>query len=294
MRILITGAAGFIGSHLGNKLVKLGHEVDGIDDFSHPSKNRITFRMIEQDFSMFSGAIVNLFDVIFHLAAHINVDESIKDPIKYLDNNSLKTTVFLEMLRKNKYKGKFIFASSAEVYGTARTPTMSEDHPLDPLSPYAVAKLAAERMCSNYADLYGLDVTIVRNFNTFGDFQGDGMYGGVIAKFKEQAKRGGPLTVYGSGEQMRDYMHISQAVDGYVLATEARMPRVVNFGSGKPIRIIDIANYIGKKFGVDVIHTKPRPNEVMRLEADITRANMYGYKMSTDFWSHLNEFLENE
>lgn len=293
MKILITGAAGFIGSHLGNRLVELGHQVLGVDDYSNPSQNKLEFQCESLHYLQYAKENdLTVFDVIFHLAASINVDESIDFPEKYFNNNTQGTFLFLEQLRKFKFKGKFIYASSAEVYGTAQTQRMSEDHPLVPLSPYACSKLAAEQFARNYSELYGLNITVIRNFNTFGPYQGGGMYGGVIAKFKKQAEEDEPITVYGSGEQMRDYMHISQAISGYVLAMEQKMPTVVNFGAGVPIKIIDIANFIAKRKGARVIHTTPRPNEILRLEADISRAVAHGYKVETDFWKHLEDFID--
>jgi len=291
-KILITGAKGFIGAHLGNRLSQLGYEVVGIDNLSHYSECPITFKYEVVPFQQFIAEHdLHEYHAIFHLAAHINVDESILAPDEYFRNNAMGTLDFLKRLHSCGYKGKFIFASSAEVYGSAQKPLMDEDHPLDPLSPYAVAKLAAEQMCKLYAQLFGLNITVIRNFNTFGEYQNGGVYGGVIAKFKNQALAKKPITVYGSGEQMRDYMHISQAVAGYVLALQQNLPTIVNFGSGTPIKIIDIANYIAKKFDGEVVHTTPRPGEVMRLEADITRAKHYGYKVETDFWKHLEGYL---
>jgi nucleoside-diphosphate-sugar epimerase len=288
MRILVTGAKGFIGSHLGNRFVDLGHTVLGVDNLSNPSDNATKFPVVVSDYQDYNGLNV---DAIFHLAASINVDESIKNPSLYMQNNAVGTQELLEKLRQREYKGKFVYASSAEVYGSAQASKMSEDHLTDPLSPYAVSKLSAEQMCKNYAQLYGMDITVIRNFNTFGEYQRDGLYGGVIAKFTGLAKQGKDLPVYGSGEQMRDYMHISQAVNGYVLALEKDLPTIVNFGSGVPIKIIDIANFIAEKFGVKVIHEKSRPNEIMRLEADVSRAVKYGYKVETDFWTNLENYL---
>jgi dTDP-glucose 4,6-dehydratase len=293
MRVLITGAAGFIGSHLGNRLKDLGHEVIGVDNMGNYSSNEkrfhyepISFQQYVQDYPLHD------FDAIVHLAAYINVDDSIENPMIYFENNARGTMMLLESVRKQDFKGKLVFASSAEVYGSARAELMDENHPLDPISPYAVSKLAAEQMCKNYAQLYGLDITVIRNFNTFGEGQRGGIYGGVIAKFKEQAQGGGPITVYGSGEQTRDYMHISQAVDGYVLALETKLPTIVNFGGGVDYRIIEIANRIAEHFKVQVVHQRPRPNEVMRLRADISLAKRYGYKMSTAFWTQLDAYLE--
>lgn len=294
MRILITGIAGFIGSHLAKRLIDLGHDVIGVDNLSHPSDAVRSFVFSNMSFVQFAQADDLKFDVIFHLAAHINVDESIQKPKDYFDNNTVDTFLFLEECRKKDFKGKIIYASSGEVYGTAQYQTIDENHPLCPSSPYAVSKLLADQLCQNYARLYGLDITIIRNFNTFGEYQRSGMYGGVIAKFKHQAKNGEAITVYGSGEQMRDYMYISQAVNGYILSMENKLPIIINLGTGKPIKIIDIANFIAKKFNTKIIHTEPRINEIMRLEADVSLALRHGYKIETDFWYHLDKYLDFE
>jgi len=292
MNILITGSRGFIGSHLGNRLVELGHNVTGVDSGLNLSDNKTNFFSGELNFQDIDPEDLKKTDVVVHLAASINVDESIKEPRQYFENNARGTFLLLEKIRLFNPGLKFIYASSAEVYGSARYPKMTEDHPLDPLSPYAVSKLSAEQFCKTYGQLYGIDVTVVRNFNTFGEYQRGGVYGGVIAKFASLAKKGESPIVYGSGEQMRDYMYIKQAVDGYVLAIERKLPSIINFGSGVPIRIVDIANFIGTYFGVSVEHSAARPNEIMRLEADVTRATLYGYRIQTDFWKDLEKYLE--
>lgn len=290
MKILITGAAGFIGSHLGNELTALGHDVIGIDDFSHPSDRP---RVFDCEYGeIWNGTVLSAFDVIFHLAAHINVDESINKPSEYLRNNSLNTVRLLKGCQERGFKGKFIYASSAEVYGPAQTEAISEQHVLNPMSPYAVSKLAAEQMCKLYREIHGMDVTIIRNFNTFGEYQRNGVYGGVIAKFARMGKEGQNLTVYGSGEQTRDYMHVSQAVNGYILAMEKELPMIVNFGSGTEVKIIDIARVIADKFNVGIEHKESRPGDLMRLRADVSKAKEFGYKVTTTFWEDLDKYLE--
>lgn len=290
MKILITGASGFIGSHLGNRLKDLGHDVRGYDTLENRCEQPLKFALETRPFQSLED--LSWFDVVIHLAAYINVDESIASPMRYFLNNAEGTAGLLELARNTHPHIKFIYASSAEVYGSARHMTIDEGHPLDPLSPYAVSKLAGEQWCKVYAQLYGMDITVIRNFNTFGEWQRGGMYGGVIAKFAQLAKRGQALPVYGSGEQTRDYMHVSQAVDGYVLAMNSSLPLIVNFGSGQEVKIIDIARHIGKRFQVGVKHEKSRPGELMRLQANVYRAKQYGYNVTTDFWGHLDKYLD--
>lgn len=291
MKVLVTGAKGFIGSHLGNRLKDIGYQVIGIDNECHKSDNETRFEVINEDYRSARRLFVDV-DVVFHLAAYINVDESIEKPQEYFDNNALGTLSILNFLNKQNHEVKFIFASSAEVYGSAQWPVIDEDHQLDPLSPYAVSKLAAEQTVKLYGQIYGMNTTVIRNFNTFGEYQRGGLYGGVIAKFAHLGKQGKNLPVYGSGEQSRDYMHISQAIDGYVLALEKDLPGIINFGSGSEVKIIDIANKIAERFNVEVMHEKTRPGELMRLKADVSRAKSYGYNVTTDFWSHLDKYLD--
>jgi nucleoside-diphosphate-sugar epimerase len=287
---MLTGAQGFIGAHLGNYLIDRGHEVVGIDDLSNPSQQAVRFPLEKKGYA--DATSLAGYDVTIHLAASINVDESILKPERYFENNVLGTLRFLETLRRTNPSCKFIYASSSEVYGSAKTPLMSEEHPLDPLSPYAVSKLAAEQLCKNYQQIHNLNITIIRHFNGFGQYQNNGIYGGAIAKFKEQGKAGRDITVFGSGEQSRDYTYIAQILSGYMLAIEKKLPLIVNFGSGSSVKIIDIANYIARKYSANVVHLPPRANEVMRLEADISKALSYGYNVQTDFWRNLDEYLD--
>src|SRR3990167_10429668 len=149
-------------------------------------------------------------DIVFLLAAQIHVDKSIENPQETIDINVNGTLNILEACRK--YGKKLVFASSSEVYGTSQSEFMSETHPLDAQSPYAASKVAGDRLCKSYIDTYGMDISILRNFNTFGEYQNDGSYGGVIAIFTRQALAGEPITIYGTGEQERDYMYIEDAL----------------------------------------------------------------------------------
>jgi nucleoside-diphosphate-sugar epimerase len=292
MRIIVTGARGFAGSHLGNTLIERDHEVVGVDDLSSPSKNPIQFPLNVHKVSAITPELLKEADVLIDLAARINVDESILEPMLYFKENVDETIVLLEMVRKHAPHIKFIFASTSEVYGSSEEETMSELHPLKPASPYAVSKLAAEQLCANYRDIHGLDITIVRNFNTFGEHQRDGMYGGVIPKFVSQGLEGKPITVFGDGSQSRDYMHISQAINGYIMAAENTMPHLYNCGSGKTHRIIDIADAISKKFNIPIVNLDPRPNEVRLLRADCSLAQNHGYSITTDFWAMLDQYCD--
>ncbi len=290
MQILITGAHGFVGSHLGNMLTEKGHSVVGVDDMSNPSTNTLLFPFHQHKTSEITKEMLKDFDAVFHLASRVNVDESILKPQEYFRENVDETIHLLELVRHHKPDMKFIYASTSEVYGSGITDKMKEDHPLEAASPYAVSKMAADRLVAIYGAMHGMNVTVVRNFNTFGEHQRDGLYGGVIPKFVSQGLKKEPITIFGDGMQSRDYMHVSQAVTGYAMAIERNMPKLYNCGLGETFPIIDIANYIAKKFDVSVVHLPARPNEVQFLCADVSLANSHGYEITTDFWKMLDNY----
>ena len=293
MRYLILGAAGFIGGHLMEKLLKEGNEVKGIDNFWHASRNPIRKKVDNKDIRYYKmiEPYVEWADVVCHGAAQIHVDRSNEDPHETIDINVGGTTNILEACRK--YKKKIVFASTSEVYGSGKSEKMNEDHPLDAQSVYGASKVAGDRLCKAYRDTYGLDVTILRNFNTFGPYQNMESYGGVIAKFTYAALQNKNLTIYGTGEQKRDYMWISDALEGYQMCFENDID-VINVGSGKTISINEIAEMIIKitESKGKIIHGPARPGEVQMLCADITKAKKYGFNPSTNFEKHLASYIQ--
>jgi dTDP-glucose 4,6-dehydratase len=193
------------------------------------------------------------------------------------------------------FKTRLIYASSCEVYGAPlNNKPIKEDAELRPHSPYAVSKAAADRLCFSYFITYGIDVVIVRPFNVFGPFQKKGSGGAVIPIFVDLAIKGKPLTIYGQGNQKRDYMYIDDLVKAYDLVYNHKelTGQVINFGTGKETKIIDIAKYIAKKFHVEIIHKEARPGEVSHFRADITKAKRLGFKPSVDIWSGINKYIE--
>lgn len=290
MKVLITGARGFIGSHLGNYLVDKGMDVFGVDNNSHPSKNLTNFSIESGDAK---DADVKGFDVIVHLAAHINVDESILKPFEYFENNVHQTVQLLDRIRMYNPNCLFVFASSAEVYGTAQFVPMTESHPISSQSPYAETKKTCEEYCKMYKEVFGLNIKVIRNFNTFGEFQSDGHYGGVISKFKKLAKDGHELPLYGTGEQSRDYVHITYLIHIYYKAlTQTDFPNLIHIGSGKSIKIIDIANIVCKKFNVCIKKEPARFGEIMILQADTSLLTSFGIPIYDSFENDFEDFLK--
>ena len=287
MKLLITGGAGFIGSSLCEKYVKEGHTVICLDNFLSGSLTNIKHLLDFQNFKLVKGDIRNSdlldrmvkdVDFIFNLAAQIHVDRSYVEPKLTFDINIMGTQNVLEMARLYDVK-KIIHASSSEVYGSAMNVPIDENHPLNAPHPYGASKIAADRLCYAYAKTYGLNVVIPRMFNVYGPRQKSVGYGGVISIFTRRILSNFPPIVYGDGLQTRDYTHIDDVVRAYDLLFKynKKLPEPINFGSGKEISILDLANLIielsGKKGSLKPVNVSPRIGEVDRLIANAGKAN---------------------
>lgn len=299
MKILITGGAGFLGSHLSEKYVNEGHVVYALDNLMNGNLNNIRTLLHKKNFKFIHDDIrrdevynilPNDLDGIIHLAAQIHVDRSIVNPAETFKINVDGTLKILEFSRINDIN-KILYASTSEVYGSAEYAPMDERHPLSAKHPYGVSKVAADRLCYSYNETYDLGVDIVRCFNLFGPKQKDNGYGGVIGIFLNRVLQGKPPIIYGDGEQTRDYMFVSDAVNAYdsVLKSEINPGRNgINFGSGTEISINKIAEIIidkaSKNGMIHPVHVDARPVEVHRLYANITKAkDLLGFKSNTSF-----------
>lgn len=244
-RILVTGGAGFIGSHLTDKLIELGHEVIVIDDLS---RGRIENVNPNADFHQVSITefkdIAPLFagiHFVYHLAALARVRPSVKAPLPYNEVNVTGTLNVLEACRLASVT-QVIFSSSSSVFGDYPIPH-KEDAPYDPLNPYAMQKAIAEQYITLYTKLYGLPHAILRFFNVYGTRQiVGGAYSTVIGVFIDQKRRGLPLTIFGDGEQRRDFTHVRDTVDACIKAMES--PGTYNVGRGNNKSVNEIANMI--------------------------------------------------
>jgi UDP-glucose 4-epimerase len=307
MRILITGAAGFLGSHLSEKYIHDGHIVYALDNLMNGNLNNIrtllhkkNFKFIHDDITrneVYSNLPTDL-DAIIHLAAQIHVDRSIVNPEETFKINVNGTLKILEFARMNDIK-KILHASTSEVYGSAEYVPMDEKHPLSAKHPYGVSKIAADRLCYTYNETYDLGVDIIRCFNFFGPRQKDTGYGGVIAIFINRALQNKPPIIYGDGEQTRDYMFVEDAVNAYdkVLMAKGNPGRNgINFGSGTEISVNKIADLVIKHAlnkELKSIYVEPRPVEVQRLFADISKANeLLGFKPQIDFERGLSLLID--
>jgi UDP-glucose 4-epimerase len=307
MKILVTGGAGFIGSHLCDKWVSDGYSVTCIDNFMSGNLNNVkhllhrrNFRLIKGDISDFAllEKLTQDVDVVFHLAAQIHVDRSYVEPRLTWEINVMGTQNILEAARLNNVK-KVVYASSSEVYGSAQYVPIDEKHPLNAPHPYGASKIAADRMCYAYIQTYGMNISIARLFNVFGPRQRDVGYGGVISIFTRRILNNAPPIIYGDGSQTRDYTYIEDAVNAYDLLLKQKKPmnEPVNFGSGKEVSVVYLANRLielcGKKKEIKPVFVAPRIGEVKQLICDAARAKqILGWKPGYAVEDGLEKFVD--
>lgn len=307
MRILITGGAGFIGSHLCEKYVMEGHTVLCLDNFLSGNLNHVRHLLDCRNFKLVRGdvrdgtaveKVMRDVEVVLHLAAQVHVDRSYVEPGLTYDINVMGTQNILEAARTHEVR-KVLLASSSEVYGSAVYAPIDEQHPLNAPHPYGASKIAADRMAYAYTVTYGMDIAIMRLFNVYGPRQRDLGYGGVISMFTRRVLSGASPMIYGSGLQTRDYTYVSDAVRAYdaALTYAGRLDGPVNFGAGKEISILALAEMIielyGKNGTTRPVHVDARIGEVTRLIADASRAReLFGWEPATDFRTGLRSFLE--
>jgi len=306
MKILITGGAGFIGSHLCEKYTIENHTVLCLDNFINSNLGNIRGLLNYRNFKLVNGdardfdlleKVIHDVDAVIHLAAQIHVDRSILEPKLTYDINVFGTLNVLELARRYDVE-KVIHTSTSEVYGSAQYAPMNEDHPLNAPHPYGASKVAADRMCNAYIQTYGLNVCVMRPFNTFGPRQKDTGYGGVISIFAKRILSDRPPVIYGDGKQTRDYTYVKDLVEAYDLVLKYNKPirEPINFGTGKEIKIIDLASKIisvcGKQRKIKPVHVAPRPGEVKRLVADYSRARkLLGWEPKYTLNKGLTEFI---
>lgn len=306
MKILITGGGGFQGSHLAESLTAKGHQVTIVTTYNRESEAN-TKDFAKRGITVVFGSITDRIvvnktvpghDVIFHLAANVNVDESREDPLSFVQVNIIQGTFnILEAARKHNVR--LIYASTCEVYGDghdlAEGELLKETAELKPNSPYAASKASADRLCYSYYKTYGMDITIVRPFNIYGERQKNGTFGALIPIMVRRALKGVKLTVFGDGSATRDYLYISDLIDAYhiVLKNDEKLAgKVINFASGVDTSVKDIAEYIAKKLDGEIEYGPARPGEVSRFPADISFATSLGFSPKVDIWEGIDRYID--
>jgi len=288
-KVVVTGGAGFIGSHLAQELTRQGYHVIILDDLSTGKLENIEDLLGKESVEFVKDSITDLpllqkifhdVDYVFHQAAIPSVPRSIDNPLASHDVNVSGTLNVLLAARRNSAK-KVIYASSSSVYGDTPTLPKREDMMPNPLSPYAVTKLAGEYYCLVFHQVYGLPTVCLRYFNVYGPRQDPtSQYAAVIPKFITRAFEGNSPIIFGDGKQTRDFTFIKDVVEANIRAVKSNACGPFNIARGESVTINELAklviNIVGKN--IELIHQEPRAGDVRHSLADISRARAFGYE----------------
>jgi UDP-glucose 4-epimerase len=293
-KALVTGGAGFIGSHLVERLLGLGLEVVSIDNYvTGKARNLAAFRsprLVEAECDVVDVDRLQTYfdgvDVVFHNAASKKT-VCLKDPRIDLDTNAKGTFNILELCRTRGVR-KLVHASTGSVYGEGRVFPQTESHPLDPCSYYGVSKLAGEKYVSTFGTLYGLDVTILRYFHVYGPRQDASDEGGVVAIFATRALDGQPLTIHGDGTQLRSFTYVGDVVDANLLVAThpGAVRQTFNVASGIQVSIQQLADHVRELAGahdVPVHYDGWTTGDIKFFQVDNARLRSLGFEFRTPF-----------
>ena len=273
MRTIVTGGAGFVGTNLIKRLLKDGHDVISIDNYSSGNKENHQKGCIYWDMDLLDerNAVLDRdeYDVIFHMAALARIQPSLKYPHKTIYNNFISTLNVLESARKNNIR--FVYAGSSSFH-----------HGLYE-SPYAWSKFSGEDLCKLYSNIYDMDTAICRFYNVYGPHQiEDGTYCTLMGIFEKQYREGEPLTIVGTGEQRRDFTHVDDIVEGLIKCSEQPLRgEIFELGSGKNYSINEVANMFGEDYPKEYIDQRPG-------EYDVTLADYTLAKKTLKWKPYLN------
>ena len=303
-RYLITGGAGFIGSHLVRHVLGAGGNVRVVDNLStgfakRLSQIRDSVQLVTADLADNSVAaeVVKDVDYVLHQAAVPSVQRSVVDPVGTNRSNVTATLNLLENSRKAGVR-RFVYAASSSAYGDTEVLPKSEDMPANPLSPYALQKWVGERYCKLYHELYGLETVSLRYFNVFGPGQDPySEYSAVVPKFTTKLLAKEPITVYGDGEQSRDFTYIDNVIQANLLALRApNAPgEVCNIGCGQSVTLNQLIQILEEllKVRAQVTYAPAKPGDVRHSLADITKATrVLGYVPETEIEEGLRRTVE--
>ncbi len=307
MSVVVTGGAGFIGSHTAVLLASRGYRVVVVDDYSSPSplskclEGVGGIKLRRADIADYESLVEIIrgeggVEAIIHLAAIVSVEEGLKRPLEVYRVNALGTLSVLEASIKTGV-GRVVVASSAAVYGEPRYLPIKEDHPLAPTNLYGESKHAAENLVALYNRMYGVSATVLRYFNVYGPGMRPGPYAGVIYRFAEALLERRPPTIYGHGYQTRDFIYVGDVAEANAAALRAKVAGVFNIGSGVETSINKLYSFLctATRLGdcPSPVYRAPRPGDVERSLASIERARrVLGWKPRVGLVEGLRRVLE--
>jgi UDP-glucose 4-epimerase len=305
VQLLVTGGGGFIGSHLVERLVRDGHRVRVIDNFTTGHRRNLMpvideVELVEGDLQSYerAHAAVRGCEVVLHQAAMPSVPRSVQDPLTSNASNVIGTLNVLLAARDSGVR-RVVFASSSSVYGATPGLPKNEGLPTLPISPYAVAKLAGEGYCRSFSEVYGLETVALRYFNVFGPRQDpQSQYSAVIPNFITAALRGEAPVIFGDGEQSRDFTYVENVVEANLLAMSAGSEvagRAYNVACGERISLNDLVANIGRVLGrtIEPRYEAGRPGDVRHSMADSSKAEQeFGYRVVVPFQEGLTRTVQ--
>jgi UDP-glucose 4-epimerase len=288
-KVLVTGGAGFIGSNLVRALVERGDAVRVLDNFSTGNRANLAGLEVEvvegelRSYERVHNAVRGV-EVVYHLGALGSVPRSVQDPLTSSAVN-IEGTLNVLLAARDEGIRRVVFSSSSSIYGTRRELPVKEDMAPDPISPYGVAKLAAERYCVSFSRVYhSFETVVLRLFNVFGPRQSPfSQYAAVIPLFLTAVSRGEPVTIEGDGEQSRDFTYVANVVDATIRAADVPdvNGRIFNVSAGAPATVNELADTVGRILGkpVERNHAPPRPGDIRASWADTSEARqLLGYE----------------
>lgn len=271
---MVTGGAGFVGSHVAAYLAERGFRVVAVDSLERASAVK---RLEEAGVSLIVGDVRSVdlppAEAVVHAAAYINVEESWERPYDYMWNNAAATARVAK--RCAETGARLVYISSAAVYGEPQRLPIDEGHPMRPLSPYGLSKLAGEQI----AQMLTPEAAVLRLFNVYGPGQ-TGPYAGVVSKFIERAKRGLPPVIYGDGTQTRDFVHVADVARLVEVVLDRGAAGVFNVGTGRAVSIRELATIVMRLAGLsgEPLYGPPRPGDIKHSAADVTKAKLLGWQ----------------
>lgn len=294
MRILITGGAGFIGSHVVDAFLEAGHQVGVVDDLSAGHRERVPAGVTFHQSDILDPDLASIFaasrpEVVVHHAAQVSVPRSVADPRQDMQTNVLGTLAVLEAALVAGV-GRLVYASSAAVYGNPVYLPLDETHPTRPISPYGLSKLVGEQYITLYGQQHGLSAVCLRYANVYGPRQDALGEAGVVTRFCQALAEGRPPVVFGTGEQSRDFVYVGDVARANVLAAEHGESGVLNIGSGRPTSIRSLWSVMARLDGasVEIDRAAPPPGDIAHSWFDIRRASeILGWQPKMDLLSGL-------